>query len=173
MVTLAQRPAVPAPPAVLAPPACPVVAPDRVTTATRTEPTAKPVEGSEVDSTPTLPRRMTREEIRDGYEMAFIEEPEDSSWASSARSVATQRIDAILPAGSALRSVDCRTSFCRIETNHVDLEHYKQFVERALVDPQSSVWNGATFSTVIDSNSEGMNIVSFVSRDGQTLPRLD
>ena len=139
------------------------------------QPAAERVHERDVDPTPTptVPRRLTKEDMRDHYEIAFMNEPEDSRWASSARNVATQRIQAALPAGSALRAVDCRTSFCRIETSHADLRHFSQFVDSALVEPATSVWNGATFSTVIDSNAGGVVVVSYVSREGQKLPAFD
>jgi hypothetical protein len=135
------------------------------------------IQADDVDSKPapvaTERRRMTKQDMCDRYEIAFMSEPEDSVWASSARHVATERIQAVLPVGSALRAVDCRTSFCRIETSHGDMAHYKQFIDRALVEPQSSVWNGATFTAVTDSSSANIIAVSYVSREGQNLPPLD
>jgi hypothetical protein len=117
--------------------------------------------------------KVTSADMRDHYDIAFTGEYEDGSWAPSARSLATQRLKATLPPGSALRSIDCRTSMCRVETSHPDMQHYRQFVESSFRDPSSSVWNAATFSSLVDDTSGNLVVVSYVAREGQPLPQLD
>jgi hypothetical protein len=118
-------------------------------------------------------RAVTSEEVRDHYEISFIGENVDAAWSQKARGLASERLKVTLPDSSAVRSIDCRTSMCRIETSHADLDHYRQFVQKSFMEPESSIWNAATYSSIIDDSSGNLVVVSYVSRDGQPLPPMD
>jgi hypothetical protein len=121
-------------------------------------------------------RRPTPGEVRDACEVSFVSQNVDSGWAVSARRTAEQRIRERLPAGSSLRAVDCRTSFCRIETSHPDSAGYADFVQSTLMDPRACPWNGALFSAPLsdpDPNAPQKGpvvAVSFLAREGYDLP---
>jgi hypothetical protein len=117
----------------------------------------------------------TAADLRDCYEAAFTSETADRAWATSAGRLAEDKLRVSLPAGSTMRSIDCRASMCRVETSHVDRAHFAEFVQSSFVDPTSAVWNAPTFSTVIDSPSNGapLVVVSYVAREGTELPPLN
>jgi hypothetical protein len=72
------------------------------------------------------PAAFTNEERRTHVAQAFEAERPDPSWRgeSDARSLLRQ----VLPAGSALQSVECRHSLCRAETSHPSAEAQQAYV---------------------------------------------
>jgi hypothetical protein len=62
---------------------------------------------------------------------------------------------------------------CRIETAHQDLDQYQQFVRRALMDPETKLWNGGFFATLLAEPTEGrVTTVAYLARDGEALPPM-
>jgi hypothetical protein len=117
----------------------------------------------------------TMSEVRDFYESTWAAEPADAKWAVSATKLARARLDSLLPSGSTLDTLECKTSMCRFETSHADRSQYQSFVDSALRDPQTHIWNGG-FMFAVESDQSGsggpIKIVSFLARDGEELPRF-
>jgi hypothetical protein len=113
---------------------------------------------------------MTAMEVLDHLDGVFDHEKEDRTWTAS--TTARAKISALLPATSELRSIECRTSMCRIETAHHDPESYQRFVRTAFMDPETRLWNGGAFSKVLPGqDGQGTVItVAYLAREGQGLP---
>ena len=112
-------------------------------------------------------------EIRDRYEEAFKGEPLDAAWSDSAEHIAEDRLKVTVPQGSELLAIRCKTSICRIETSHPDRAHFDKFVETSFKNPTSSLWNGATFSSILgDCSAAPLRVVSYVAREGRALPAV-
>ncbi|MGO8994470.1 MAG: hypothetical protein ACLQVI_14220 [Polyangiaceae bacterium] len=114
-------------------------------------------------------------EIRDNFEIAFEDDHADPSWSAPAARQAHDKITAVLPEGSQLRSIDCRESMCRIETSHASMARYQAFARAAFMDPSTEVWNAGTFSTPLNDgpvNGGPIVIVSYVGREGKALPNV-
>lgn len=117
------------------------------------------------------PRPLASTEVRDRLEGKFSQEHAEPTWSAAAQRLAETRLPGTLPPSSSLRSVDCRASMCRIETSHQDLDHYRQFVHKAFLTPDTHLWNGGFFSTLIDDPGSGTVVaVAFLGRDGVALP---
>jgi hypothetical protein len=114
-------------------------------------------------------------ETRDAYEIAFGEDHGDVSWTAKAMHEATARLSAALPEGSTVRSFECRTSMCRIETSHTDRARYRKFAKAAFMNPGTRLWNGAVFSTTLedDPGPDSLVTVAYLARDGHDLPSLE
>jgi hypothetical protein len=116
---------------------------------------------------------MRPADVRDHIEGAFVSEPADSAWARTAEHTIETRFASALPA-RALRSVECHTSMCRIETLHESIDAYQAFY-RKLASPESMPWLGPIFSTALDEaaakRGDAFVIVSFLAREGRELPR--
>jgi hypothetical protein len=115
-------------------------------------------------------------QLRDRMEGIFYDERVDASWADRALRLAQERIAGTLSDGSDVRSIECRSSMCRIETSHTDEQHYHQFLRKAFLDPETELWNGSVFSTPLDdaSQAEGrIVVVAYLTRDGQAMPTVD
>src|SRR6185312_7924965 len=157
-------------------PAAPAPAPTIVTNviaapATAPAPSASQASADPAPAAPAAPApQRTNQEIMDHYEISFTEQNADAAWAPGARHLAEQRLKATMPDGSEVRAIDCRTSLCRIETSHADMAHYQQFVRSALFDPTTSVWNAATYSSLVEDRDGHLVVVSYVSREGEPLP---
>jgi hypothetical protein len=124
-----------------------------------------------VRALPAAQRQLEITEIRDRFAAAFTEQRPDAAWSASARVTAQERIAAALPRTSELRSIECRSSMCRIETAHEDPEHYAQFVQDAFLDPDKHVWDGGFFSTPLEDSREGKLVtVAYLAREDEALP---
>ncbi|WP_415829619.1 hypothetical protein, partial [Corallococcus exiguus] len=120
--------------------------------------------------TPT-PSSVSTEQVRQRLEDYFGDESFDTAWARSAEQQAKDGVRAALPVPSQLRSVECRASLCRIETEHGDSEQSLTFVRTAFMDPERQVWNAA-FVTVrgADSTDDHIVTVTYLAREGVDLP---
>ena len=105
---------------------------------------------------------------------AFVAERPDPAWTEAANRLADARLGAALPASSALRSVECRSSLCRIETVHPDMEHYQRFFQRAFVDQDTRAWNGAVTTAELTEAGDGsVHVISYLAREGSPLLASD
>lgn len=84
------------------------------------------VEDSQLD--PAEESRARQLEIQDSLEAAFTTESYDAGWAREAQNQAEELVRASLPAGSAVRTLDCRQTLCRVELDHQDLRSHREFV---------------------------------------------
>src|SRR5204863_8569843 len=63
------------------------------------------------------------------------------------------RIQAQLPAGSRLESVECRQALCRVRSLHPDQAAYQSYVAKAFgTDPDTRVWTGHVWVAVPDAS---------------------
>lgn len=118
---------------------------------------------------------LTVSRVRDFYETTWAAEPTDSKWADSATKLARDRVASVLPTGSTVDSIDCKDSMCRIETSHATRAQYQAFVDGALRDPHTHIWNGGyMFALESDDSARGgdIKVVSFLARDGAELPPI-
>jgi hypothetical protein len=103
----------------------------------------------------------------------FTAEARDSDWTGTAERDLHAALSATLPEGTTLGKVECRTSFCRVESFHQDLEHFQQFVDKAYMGREKQVWN-AGFTAVVTSQSPSrVTALSYVAREGQAIPALE
>lgn len=112
------------------------------------------------------------EEVRDWLDMQLHEEGVDSSWSREATHIIHQRIATTLPTRSAVESVECHASMCRIETVHATLEDYQQFVRDSFIMSETQMWNGGFFASIVGEPAAGeeLTTVAYLARDGEALP---
>ena len=125
---------------------------------------------------PSLATAQPESAPRERIARAFSSEKSDPTWAQQAQRTAEARLRRNLPAGVTLRAVECRTSLCRIETTHENMDVYQRFVEMAFMKMDTQVWNGASFSTPVEADGAERGfpvaIVSYLAREGRALPQL-
>lgn len=124
---------------------------------------------------PARPAAVDAVAVQNFLEDTFASEAAGSAWSRDAVREATEKVTAALPEGSALSSVDCRDSLCRIETTHTDFQRYRSFVRAAFVNPKTSIWNGGTFSSIVNQDRPAgapLVTVAYIAKDGQALPTL-
>lgn len=115
----------------------------------------------------------TADEMRDQLEASFAGEA--SVAPSQDRTPGLEkRVRAVIPAGSSVRSLECRSSSCRIETMHPSVEVFRDFVQRGYLtlDFATRVSNGPVFVGLLAPPVEGQPVVAvaFLGRDGAVLP---
>jgi hypothetical protein len=115
----------------------------------------------------------TADELRAQLEASFVGDPPVAPSQDRASGL-EKRVRAVIPAGSSVRSLECRRSLCRIETMHPSLEEFRDFVQRGYLalDFATRVSNGPVFVGLLASPVEGQPVfgVAFLGRDGAVLP---
>lgn len=86
------------------------------------------LEPAESEADPEEEAKAHRLEFQDSLEAAFATESYDAGWAHGAEDQAEELVRASLPAGSAVRAVDCRQTLCRVELDHQDVQSHREFV---------------------------------------------
>jgi hypothetical protein len=135
-------------------------------------PIAAPVAAQAPGPAPATPSEpVPMEVLSERLTEHFGSEPPDTAWARDAEHTAREGVRAALPDHSRLRSVECRASMCRIETEHADDERSKTFVQAAFMTPGRQVWNGAAlFLPSPDSSPGQVVMVTYLAREGMELP---
>lgn len=121
------------------------------------------------------PPAATRDEVQSTGEMldrlqtAFAGETVGDVHGT-ARSLETA-IRATLPPSSKLRSVECRGSFCRVETTHPDADEFRAFVQ-ATFQASSKIPSGPAFVSLVGEPVAGqpLTAVAFLAQPGTELP---
>jgi hypothetical protein len=114
------------------------------------------------------------EDATDEIERVFLGEGSDPTWSRQTERTVKEKLMVSLPEASAVRSIECRSSMCRIETSFRDAETYEHFAQSAFKDPATQIWNGGAYSTSLGTDDRGgMVIVSYLAREGEDLPSLD
>jgi hypothetical protein len=80
-------------------------------------------------------------------------------------------VRAVLPAGSMLRNVECRSMLCRIETAHASPDEFIDFVDHAFLGNGVPVTRDPVYAGVIAEPRAGepMVAVAYVGRDKSAL----
>jgi hypothetical protein len=103
------------------------------------------------------------------YAAKFASESKDLGWAPTAEHLARVRLQDLLRDGSILHSVECKTSMCRIESEHKSETIHQAFIRAAFVNAPRP-WNGALF--VAPSEGPQSVRVLFMWREGYDFPSL-
>jgi len=141
----------------------------------RTEPSPPPPDPhvAEPERDAGRTRHVEPAVIRERLDDQFARERPDPAWAPDAQRTAEARIVGAISKTSEVRSIECRASMCRIETAHQDLDHYQQYVHRAFMDPETHLWNGGFFATLLGEPTESrVTTVAYLARDGEALPSM-
>ncbi|WP_437986912.1 hypothetical protein [Sorangium sp. So ce117] len=155
----------------------------RLEAAARPNAALRPASGEEADASgqpddeqgespaPAGPRPVDMAEVSERIQDVFAQQTTDTQWTASASEAAREKLRSALPERSSLRTVECRSSMCRFETEHDDMAQMQQFMQEAFMDPQKRPWNGGFFAMpVSDPNTGKVVVVSYLAREGEELP---
>lgn len=128
------------------------------------------IERSSPSKAPTMIEQFAP--VHDALEVAFGAEAHDGAWAMNAQRTAENALTATLPPQSAIRSVDCRTTLCRIESTHGSYEFARTFVNQ-LVGQEGRPWNGGFYTGPVAQDPSGaVTFVTYLSREGAAMPAI-
>lgn len=149
---------------------------DEALTARPAAPSAEPSSPATADATQHKPAETPIDQfapIHDALEAAFASEARDGAWAMEARRTVDATLSAELPAKSAIKSIDCRSTLCRIESTHDGYTYAKAFVNQ-LVLPERRPWNGAFYTGPVarDPQSGAVTFVTYLAREGAAMPTI-
>lgn len=104
-------------------------------------------------------------------ETEFANAPVDAKW-DPARELG-MKLRQVMPPGSAVTSLACRASMCRLETSHRDLDSYRAFTNGFLPTAGSEpLWAGPAAFRISSEPSEGRDIVAVAFLGRESLPVL-
>lgn len=96
--------------------------------------------------------------LEEKVEQAFVAEDVDPGWAEPASARIVEGTMPILPAGSSLRDVDCRSTVCRVEVQHTTAGSHQGFIQAAVFEQR--FWQGpGSFTRVTDENGQEVTLV--------------
>ncbi|MGK3984784.1 hypothetical protein WME99_17190 [Sorangium sp. So ce136] len=123
---------------------------------------------------PERRKPLNLEDAQDRVERVFLEEAPDPGWAREAERTLEERLAAALPRSSAIHSVECRASLCRVEAAHRDPTDGGKLFGDAFKNPESKGWNADVFSAPPHADERGNTIVvMYIAREGEALPSLE
>jgi len=133
---------------------------------------AEPEAVPRVRPTPTETPVEQFAHVHDALERTFGSEPSDGAWAMEARRAVESKL-ADLPVASRIRSIDCRSTLCRVETVH-DGPADAQALALRFSSPAQRPWNGGFYAgpTDEDARSGAVTVVTYLVREGTPLPEL-
>jgi hypothetical protein len=101
---------------------------------------------------------------------AFNRETAHPTWNPT--SELRDKVNGVLPEGSSLRSLSCRTSMCRMETSHRDARTYGDFTRSLVMQGDGgSVWAGPAFFEMIrEPTGAGDELVAVAYLGRESLP---
>jgi len=126
-------------------------------------------EPSGAKRTPSTP------EVRERFDAVFGAEAVDASWSGRAADALAKSVQALLPAGSTLRRVECRGTLCRIETLHADVDGFRTYAQDAFVHRETRVGASGFFASLVGEPAPGEPVVGvvYLAREGKQLPGPD
>jgi hypothetical protein len=130
---------------------------------------------------PETPKRQSQqeqdEETRrlelaraESLDRQFEAEAPDRAWAPLAEQEARRALQTEVGSDTSVNHIDCRATWCRIETVHRDVESFKAFADKSLLSRQRQLWNGGVNATIRDDSAGSVVAVTFITREGHAMP---
>jgi len=120
------------------------------------------------DIAPVTPQ--SAEEVETEKEASFAAETVDRDWSRATAPVATRMVTDLLPSGSSVRNVECRSTMCRVETVHRTVDDFRRF-GRAAFSQKGFDWR-APVSLALEQQPNGDVMgVLFFSREPEQMRR--
>lgn len=127
--------------------------------------------GSAVEAATAPPPAPSTDAIRDRMGEIFASERLDEGWDGAELARLEKALPALLPPGSRIDRVECRSTMCRIESTHAGLDAFVDFA-RAAFSRETRVNEGPFFASVSAPPVAGQPVstVAFIARKGHILP---
>ncbi|MCX4244998.1 hypothetical protein [Paraliomyxa miuraensis] len=120
------------------------------------------------------PPPPTTEQLQQGLEQVFDEGDDDPAWSRGAEQQLRDGLHQALDGRTAVASVECNGTVCRIESDHDDMASFRGYAEDTLLGSDRELWKGAIFTSVVEGDEHGgpVTAVTFVAREGEALPGI-
>jgi hypothetical protein len=117
------------------------------------------------------PPAQTAETARDHIAEVFTGERLDGSWDGAELARLEKALPTILPTGSQITRVECRSTMCRIESSHPSVDQFAEFARSAFLK-ETRVNEGPFFASVTSPVVAGQPVttVAYIARKGHILP---
>lgn len=113
---------------------------------------------------------VTPEDILANLDVTFENEVPDKQWVATATDAINAVARPTLGVNSEIRSIECRSSLCRIETVQEDSDHYTDFVSHV---KHSGVSPEGFFTKTGETPDGKLILTMYLAREGHPLPRLE
>jgi hypothetical protein len=122
--------------------------------------------------TPPPPPAPEPAEVRDHIDQLFYAEAVDAAWNQEATWKLEKAVPALLPPGSVMRRVECRSSMCRIESSHANIDQFGIFVRNAFMNNDTRISESGFFAGILSEPAPGQPVVTvaYMARKGHAMP---
>jgi len=131
-----------------------------------------PAAAKSAPDTPPPAPELEPAHMRETYDRVFAAESRDPAWSDEAKRTTSSKLPTYMPDGSTLRSIECRTSMCRLEIQHKNRDLYWKFVKAALMDSGGQFWSGAVSTLPVSEDPDDGSMVMYLAREGYSLPAV-
>jgi len=118
-------------------------------------------------------REISVAEARDYLQDTFSAEDADPKWSRAQATALSSALSESLPPHSQVVNSECRSSICRVETVHENVDTYREFIRAAFMSAKHPLDAGPGMTTLLDSKDGRVRSVSYLARPGHELPRPD
>jgi hypothetical protein len=94
-------------------------------------------------------------------------------WNQDARQDLITKLEPILSEDTAVRSLECRRSLCRMELHHASMDDYHEFMQKALLSETRITMGGAFSTPTGEADGDGrVSAVTYLALGSEPLPRI-
>lgn len=105
--------------------------------------------------------------IMDDATQRFRAEAIDAEWSATAPGAVRSAIASNVPAGSQLVNVECRSTSCRIEASHRDLDEFRKFVDTSFISREKKLWTAGFLAAVTEQTGSSVSSVTYYWREAK------
>jgi hypothetical protein len=107
-------------------------------------------------------------DLGEEYQARFSAEAVDRSWAASKEQEYRGPIESHLPKSSRIRSLECRSKFCRLEVVHESIESSNDFLQKLfdLQPPGPLAGVGFRAASPVPTQDGKLDYVVYIAREG-------
>ena len=110
-------------------------------------------------------------ELVSSFENHFSQQNTDSIWANNAEQAIQKALNTDAFINSQLKSISCRATLCKIDTDHRDLDSELVFLQQ--INSKAGFSDTESFYTRDEQPGGNIVMTLYLSRDGHRLPRFD
>jgi hypothetical protein len=142
----------------------------RAVSAVRRAPALPSDEPDKAPGLPDPPDPPDAAALRAQIARSFEAEPRDPHWSPEMERSIEEAMARTLPTGSSIRRIDCRSSLCRVESQHDSNAAYQAFLERLLLSPEGRLRHGGVLVGPVDDRAPGALVgLLYLAREGHPL----
>jgi hypothetical protein len=131
----------------------------------------RPKQPEALTTEPSIKPQSDPADTRARFDYLFEKEPADVATVRNRLRTLKGRLNSILASDSSLKSIECRSKMCRIETVHQNEDGFRAYMDGAFRNIDTKLTTGASYTSGKESDRPGeVVLVTYLAADGENLP---